>query len=138
MKFSIQFPLHCFLIDDDVDDQEIFYLALKEVNAAVNCSCANDAIQALEKLRNDLTFTPQCIFLDMNMPRIDGKQCLQSIKEIQRLKDVPVFMYSTYADAKIIGEAKQMGASDFIIKPASIPLLVQVLTELFTQHFAQV
>lgn len=131
----MEFPLQCFLIDDDVDDQEIFYLALKEVNKAVDCIYASDAVQALEKLKNDPSFTPQCIFLDMNMPRVDGKQCLLSIKDIDRLKDVPVFMYSTYADAKTITEVKQLGAADFIIKPASIPLLVQALTQLFGQHF---
>lgn len=129
------FPIQCFLIDDDVDDQEIFYLALKEVNSSVGCISASDAVQALEKLKNDLTFTPQCIFLDMNMPRVDGKQCLQKIKEIDRLKDIPVFMYSTFADAKTIAEVKQMGATDFIIKPASIPLLVQALTDLFQRNF---
>ncbi len=129
------FPIQCFLIDDDVDDQEIFYLALKEVNSSVHCVYASDATKALDKLKNDLDFLPQCIFVDMNMPRIDGKQCLLNIKEIDRLKDVPIFMYSTYADAKTIAEVKQLGATDFIVKPTSIPLLVQVLTELFHRNF---
>ena len=129
------FPMQCFLIDDDVDDQEIFYMALKEVNSSISCVYANDAVQAVEKLKHDLSFNPQCIFIDMNMPRIDGKQCLRSIKEIDRLTHLPIFMYSTYADAKTIAEVKQLGATDLIIKPASIPLLVHTLKEIFQRTF---
>jgi CheY-like chemotaxis protein len=84
----------CFLVDDDVDDLEIFTLAVEDLRINVNCVTAADGIDALEKLRNDEAFVPDFIFLDLNMPRMNGKQCLLEIKKIERLSSTPVIIYS--------------------------------------------
>lgn len=122
------------LIDDDADDQEIFCQALESVDQSINCSFANDGVEALEKLNADEAFIPHYIFIDMNMPRMNGRQCLGEIKKIDRLKNVELYMYSTAADPKTIAETKEMGAKEFIVKPSNFNDLTKKLTEIFNDH----
>jgi CheY-like chemotaxis protein len=128
-------PVKCFLIDDDLDDQEIFGMAVKELSDRIRCYFADDGIKALEKLNTE-EFLPHCIFIDINMPRMNGIECLQLIKGISRLKAVPVCMFSTSADPAIIEKAKQLGAIDFIVKPPSIFVLSQLLSRFFNSHLS--
>src|SRR5688572_28473345 len=125
-------PMKCFLIDDDADDQEIFTMALHEFNESIHCDFANDGVKALEKLTTDNAFIPSCIFIDINMPRMNGVECLSEIRKIKRLNPVPVCMYSTSADPNIVAKTKELGATDFIVKPASISDLTDLLSNFFT------
>jgi CheY-like chemotaxis protein len=118
-----------FLVEDDPDDLEIFHLALRDTGREISCISAEDGIKALEKLNGDTSFIPHYIFIDINMPRMNGCECLAAIKKIKRLKNVPVFMYSTSSDPNIISRTKHLGATEFIVKPASIKELVLILTE---------
>jgi CheY-like chemotaxis protein len=118
--------MRCFLIDDDQDDHEIFAMAVKEFNDSIHCYFAADAIEALEKLNSD-DFLPDCIFIDINMPRMNGIECLERIKRVKRLHPVPVCMYSTSADPDIVMRSKELGAKDFIVKPASVSALSKLL-----------
>ena len=122
-------PLKCFLIDDDIDDQEIFSMALQEFNDSIHCYFADDGVKALEKLNVDESFLPNCIFIDINMPRMNGVECLEQIKRINRLKLVPICMFSTSADPTIVAKTKALGATDFIVKPASISVLSRLLKQ---------
>ncbi len=117
-----------FLIEDDFDDQEIFSIALEKADHTAKCVFANDGIQALERINKDLALTPDFIFIDMNMPRMNGRQCLSEIKKIERLKNVPVFMFSTAADPGDSEENRNTGAADFIVKPSSIRELTDILS----------
>ena len=118
--------MNCFLIDDDQDDQEIFAMAVKDINESIHCYFADDGVKALEKLKNS-DFLPDCIFIDINMPRMNGIECLEQIKNIGRLRPVPICMYSTSADPYIVTRSKELGAQDFIVKPASISVLTKLL-----------
>ncbi len=124
----------CFLVDDDVDDQEIFALALRKVDPDINCLFANDGIDALSKLQQDESFIPDYIFLDLNMPRMNGRQCLIELKKIDRLSHVPVIMYSTSSEQKDIHETKSLGATDYVAKPPSISTLTQALAHIFAKY----
>ncbi len=121
-------PILCFLIDDDKDDQEIFMLALEDMKIPVSCITANDGNEALLKFAQDETFLPDYIFLDLNMPRINGKQCLIEIKKIDHLKNVPVIIYSTSSAQKDKTETQILGASAFITKPSSISEFTEILS----------
>lgn len=123
------------LIDDDLDDQEIFCLAAQDVDASIECVCESDSINAIEKLNTDLSFVPDCIFIDMNMPRMNGRQCLIEVKKIDRLHDVPIFMCSTSSDPKVIAETKALGAADFIVKPSTLSDFTKTLTKVFHNLF---
>jgi CheY-like chemotaxis protein len=120
-------PERCFLIDDDMDDQEIFFMALQQFDEAIRCVFANDGAKAIEQLKGDELNVPDCIFIDMNMPRMDGVDCLEQIKKMDHLRDIPVCMFSTSADPTLVARTKVLGAVDFIVKPADISVLSEMI-----------
>src|ERR1017187_6577510 len=85
----------CFLIDDDVDDRTIFQLALNAFDSSIELVTASNGVEALEKINSPDLFLPDYIFLDLNMPYMSGKECLIRLRDIKRLKNVPILIYST-------------------------------------------
>ena len=126
----------CFLIDDDVDDQEIFTIALKQVNPHLHCVTANSGDEALKKLLTQNSFIPDYIFLDLNMPRMNGKECLMEIKKHDHINHIPVIIYSTSSSQYDIHTTRLLGASSFITKPFSITELTEKLQEFFHTYTA--
>ena len=120
----------CYLIDDDIDDQEIFQMALKRVDQNIGFFTANDCVEGLRKLKEDSSFVPDYIFLDVNMPKMNGIQCLPEIKKLGHLKDVKIIMYSTSTDAAIIHNSKKLGADDYLVKPDRLAQLVNKLAQI--------
>ena len=120
---------NCLLIDDDQDDQEIFLMALQRVDSQMKCSVANNGVEGLKAL-SDHFYTPAYIFLDINMPKMNGIECLQQIKVMDHLKGSRVIMYSTSAESSIIKQCKELGADDFLPKPSGLAPLVASLTNI--------
>ncbi len=106
------------LIDDDADDRELFREALKQVDPLVICIEADDGDVALFLLNQPDAVLPDVIFLDLNMPRMNGKQCLNEIKQSDALAHIPVVIYTTSKRGVDVEETKNMGAVHFITKPA--------------------
>ncbi|WP_247234725.1 response regulator [Telluribacter sp. SYSU D00476] len=127
-------PITCLLIDDDQDDQEIFALALNKVDPTIHCVTADDGLDALQKLNRNSDFVPEYIFLDLNMPRMNGKQCLTELKKIERLDQTPIIIYSTSSEPRDILETKQLGATDFMTKPSFIDALTASLAKVFVDY----
>jgi len=117
----------CFLIDDDLDDQEIFLMALKEVDENIHALVASNGIEGLAKLTVDRDFRPGHIFLDVNMQKMNGLQCLPEIKKLDHLKDTQVIMFSTSSQESIVKRCEELGASHFLVKPSSFGLLIEAL-----------
>lgn len=124
------------LIDDDLDDQEIFQLALQKANEEAICVFANDGSHALQQLNTDLNFTPDCIFIDMNMPRMNGMQCLWQLRQIDRLKEIPIYIYSTAANPVQVEEYLAQGAKDYIVKPSNINILIDMLRSILKKLYS--
>ena len=113
-------------IDDDADDQELFLTAIHQVSPDINCIALSDATEALQQLqKNELQ--PDVIFLDLNMPVMNGEQFLTEIKKDQALKDIPVIIFSTSSQPNTIRQTKELGATDFITKPDRYQELVKLL-----------
>jgi len=110
------------LVDDDVDDIDFFIEALAEIDPKIKVVSALNAIDGL-KLLDAGRVKPDYIFLDLNMPKMDGKQCLRLLKNSPVLHHIPVVLYSTSRRDEDIEEAKSMGAYSFIIKPNKFALL---------------
>ena len=119
-----------FLVDDDTDDQEIFIMALQEINPEISCSVASNGVEALEKLSEEPFYIPRYIFVDINMHKMNGIECLEHIKKIDRLKNSQIIMLSTSADESIVKQCKQLGADHFLAKPPGLTLLVEALRKL--------
>lgn len=118
-----------FLIEDDADDQEFFIMAVENAFPATKCICADTGVDALEILKSDRSFVPDRIFVDINMPRMDGVECLMEIKKIRSLDTVPVYMYSTTDEPAIVKSCIGLGAAGFIKKEISISGLQRQLEE---------
>jgi CheY-like chemotaxis protein len=117
-------------VDDDQEDREFFCEALREIDPSVICLTAGSGMEALSLLQKQ-TRLPDYIFLDINMPMMDGKQCLKALKSISEYEAIPVIMYSTSTDSREIRECYKLGAEDFLIKPHSYEKLVNDLTSIF-------
>ena len=128
--------MNCFLIDDDPDDQDFFSLALEELGIQVSLKKAYSGIEAMELL-NDITFNPDIIFIDINMPRMDGWECLNEIKKIDRLKAVPIVIYTTSDNYFRESDLKAKGVMEFVTKQPGISSLVVLLDALFEKMIAK-
>ncbi len=117
------------LVDDDEDDEEIFRSALKQIPNSIHCEAYQDASEALEALRTKHNF-PDLIFLDLNMPVMNGQEFLVEIKRNEILKAIPVIVYSTSSHKPTIDLMKDLGAIDFITKPNNHKDLVKALTSI--------
>ena len=123
----------CMLIDDDFDDQEMFGHALKHLDVSVDYITANDGEHAIEKLKSDPKLNPYFIFVDVDTPKMKGVEYLVEIKKISRVKNVPVYLYSTYADPKILKAGRENGAVDIVIKAHNMKELEQTLAKILKQ-----
>ncbi|QJB33907.1 response regulator [Chitinophaga oryzae] len=113
------------LIDDDIDDRMIFGDVLKELVPDIIYNEAINGEDALAKLEAGLV--PDLIFLDLNMPRVDGKQFLAELRQITHLRHIPVIIYTTSSHESDKKETRALGASYFITKPNSLHELNQLL-----------
>ena len=109
--------MRCVLIEDDQDDQEVFLLCLEDIRPDVDCVVMNNGEEALKKLQNDLDFVPEVIFLDVNMPKMNGLDCLKQLREIPKLSNSCIYMYSTNSEDWVIQKSKALGADEYIVKP---------------------
>lgn len=117
-------------VDDDQEDREFFCDALREIDPTITCLVAPGGMEALSILKKQSPL-PDYIFLDINMPMMDGKQCLRTLKSIPEFQEIPVIMYSTSTDTREIRECYNLGAVDFLIKPHSYEKLVNDLSSIF-------
>ncbi len=121
-------PFTIFLVDDDSDEQAFFDIAWKKVDKSAELRFADDGISALKLFNNDFSFIPDVIFLDINMPIMNGTRLLKELKKIDRLNAVPIYMYSTAAEPRHIDECAALGAKGFIKKQGDIANLLESLT----------
>jgi CheY-like chemotaxis protein len=104
------------LIDDDEDDREICLSVLQTILPEASYIIATNGEDALQKLNNG-NASPDLIFLDLNMPLMNGKQFLTEIKKQAKLSSVPIIILSTSSDQATIKETIDLGARDFVTKP---------------------
>jgi len=117
------------LIDDDDDDQLIFKDALKEIHFICDCLIANNGLEALAILASE-TENPAIIFLDLNMPLMNGVEFLIHIKKEKAFADIPVVIFSTSNNPTDKAQMLRLGAKLFITKTSNFKLLIDKLAEL--------
>ncbi len=115
-------------IDDDPDDLDFFFRAVKTINPLAKCLLAKNAKEALHILKD--TLLPDYIFLDIRMPMLDGKAVLAELRKNRRLRSVPVIMYSGSILNSEIEEYKNLGANQFLPKAANFQALVESLKQI--------
>ena len=119
------------IVDDDSEDVQFLMEALHQTNQAYDCVAVSNGEEALRFL-SDTVENPEYIFLDLNMPRINGKECLIEIKNNNRFIDVPIVIYSTTSQKKEMDELYHLGANYFLTKPHSFRSLINSLAGIFS------
>ncbi|HTE12300.1 MAG TPA: response regulator [Chitinophagaceae bacterium] len=126
--------LSLLIVDDDPDDRTFFIEAAKEVDENIECITANDGQKALDLMRANLSSLPDLIFLDIRMPLLNGKKCLVEIKNDERLKHIPVIIYTTSKLVEESIELKKMGAFHFISKPGNADEIYYLVSVMIEEH----
>jgi CheY-like chemotaxis protein len=124
-----------FLVEDDIDDQFLFLDALKEIDRSISCRVAENGKEALNDLKR-LTELPDLIFLDLNMPLMNGFECLGKLKKDKRLRDVPVVIFTTSKNPADAEATHQLGANVFFSKPSRFADLKSKLQRILSINFS--
>ncbi|SEW22158.1 Response regulator receiver domain-containing protein [Chitinophaga sp. YR573] len=119
------------LVDDDRDDQELFEEAMAIVDSSVVCHFASDGEEGLHILKDNL-LDCHIIFLDLNMPKINGKQFLAEIKQNKVLSKIPIVIFTTSQREKDREETARLGAAHFLTKPSSFGELCKQLEDILS------
>lgn len=124
-------PMSKFILlaEDDEDDQLLFRNALGTVCAPCTLDVAPDGLAALTKLEEGQP-VPDVVVLDINMPQMNGIQCLEAIREQERFKSLKVVMFSTAKDPALINRTRELGANLFFTKPDSYKGLRKIVEEI--------
>ncbi len=125
---------HCILVaDDDTDDQFMLKEAFaslnfdKEIRTVENGEELLDYLNIKGKYSDALLPIPKLILLDLNMPKIDGRQCLRLIKANPEYSKIPIIIFSTSNNPEDISQSYELGANSYIIKPYSYNELVEII-----------
>ena len=119
--------LNILLADDDIDDCQFFKEALEALPLTTQLKTVHDGEQLMNYLEENAEHLPHVLFLDINMPRKNGFECLSEIKHNDKLKDLPVVMFSTSNPKDSIEILFKTGADVYIRKPSNFSQLVQVI-----------
>ena len=119
------------LADDDKDDCHFFKVALDELRINVQLTTVHDGEKLMLLLNKDEAL-PDMLFLDLNMPRKNGLECMSEIKENPGLKNLPVIIYSTSFQKDIVDLLYKQGAQFYICKPNGFSELKHVIYEAIT------
>jgi len=119
-------PKRVLLADDDEDDRIFFREALDEIPVATSLSSVTDGDELMKLLGNGGRVA-DVLFLDLNMPGRNGKDCLREIRMYHHLNEMPVIIFSTSANHKDVEEAFSLGANLYLQKPSGYSLMVQQL-----------
>jgi DNA-binding response OmpR family regulator len=117
----------CLLIDDDLDEHNLFTYAMSQVNPKMECIAICSSTKAIERVKNEPDLKPLFILIDLKMPRVSGKEVLKEIRAQRHLRDVPTFMYSGSLTHSDMSEARKLGSTGCIEKPGRFIKLVDVL-----------
>jgi CheY-like chemotaxis protein len=115
------------LADDDADDASMFCEALTAIAPVMECYTVENGRQVFEVLSKSQIGSPDVIFLDINMPIMNGWECLKKLKDSSTYRHIPAIMYSTSSAKNDIEKAYSLGASLFLTKPEDFRELRKIL-----------
>jgi CheY-like chemotaxis protein len=119
-------------VDDDPDDRQLFLEAVTSIDEKIVCITANDGLDGLSWLgSHDL---PDLIFLDINMPLMNGKTCLTEIKNNRETSSIPVIIFTTSNNPREKNECTRIGAEGYVLKPVSYLHMRNILLEILNSR----
>lgn len=132
-------PFNVLLAEDDSDDRFFFNIALKENSISTTLTTIYDGEELMMYLSENLENLPDVIFLDINMPRKNGVECLAEIRQSKKLNHLFIVMFSAFYsryneyEEEAIKKIKSLGVDDFIRKPQDLVQLKAVIHKILLQ-----
>lgn len=130
----MQTTKNILLTDDDTDDCMLFSEVFGEIFPAneARLTIANDGVELMEVLEETVPPPPEVIFLDLNMPRKNGFECLEEIRRSPKLRSIPVVILSTTSNRDVIEKTYRNGANYYVCKPQSYALLKKAVEQVLS------
>ena len=120
-------PIEILLVEDNPADVRLTVEALKEARVRNRLRVARDGVEAMAMLRSDSAPRPDLILLDLNLPRKDGREVLQEIKQDEALRHIPVVILTTSQAEQDILQCYRLRANAFVTKPVEIDQFFHVV-----------
>jgi CheY-like chemotaxis protein len=117
-----------FLADDDSEDRQLFTEALHELPFEINVATFDNGVTLMDELLNHEKKLPDLIFLDLNMPLMNGEECLADIRDEPKLAKIPIIIYSNYLDKEKVKLLYRKGADRYLKKPTQFAKLKSSLS----------
>ena len=134
---STRTPISILMADDDPDDRELSAKALQQSKLANDLRFVVDGVDLLDYLYHRGEYSdpetsppPGLILLDLNMPKMDGREALQTIKSDPELRHIPIVILTVSKQDEDIVRSYDLGANSYITKPVTFEGLVQIMSDL--------
>ena len=126
---------HVILADDDEDDRFLFLEAFGELKIRTKVDTFKDGVFLMDYLNGEDVVIPQILFLDLNMPRKSGIECLKEIRENKDFRNMAIAIYSTSSSEEDIEDTFVCGANIYIQKPNDYKELKKILSNVVTLNW---
>jgi two-component system, chemotaxis family, response regulator Rcp1 len=117
--------IHVLLVEDSPGDVRLTQEAFRDANPSIRLHVATDGVEAMAFLRPEGSYAdsprPDLILLDLNLPRMDGREVLAHIKEDASLKMIPTVILTTSDSEVDIVKSYQLAANCYLTKPVQLP-----------------
>ena len=125
-------PLHILLADDDQDDCEFFQEALAGIPINTQLNIVNNGALLMEWLAKHPSVLPDFLFLDLNMPRKNGLECLKEIRQIHHLQSLSIIILAATVIPTLLDELFTNGVLYYVKKPDSFEALTQIIQQVLS------
>jgi CheY-like chemotaxis protein len=134
MRLDTHAPATVLLVEDNLADVELIRTTLEGFERPIDLLTARDGLEALEILRKEGIHagasTPHLVLLDLNMPRMDGRELLGHVKQDPKLRRIPVIILTSSESEDEVAAAYDLQASAYVAKPFGLEALIQFLRAL--------
>lgn len=131
LSFSNKSVKKITLVDDDPDDRELFsYVVESRCNYNINLKTYIGGVELLDEIASNPHAIPDVLFLDINMPRLNGLECLKKLRECEDCKKTRIIMYSTSSSELDVKQSQLLGADLYLKKPNDIKKMGEVICKL--------
>jgi len=131
---------YILIAEDDMDDRYLMKTALEETGITEEVRYVENGVEVINCLeavieKNGVYNYPKLILLDLNMPKMDGREVLKKIKSHEAYRKIPVVVFSTTKNQLEVNRCYDLGANTYIIKPVSYDTLVDTIRQICTYWF---
>jgi two-component system response regulator len=130
-------PMEILLVEDNPADVELTLRALKKHNLANQVKVVNDGAQALDYLFGSGDYEgknfqpqPKVVFLDLKLPKVDGREVLRRMKSDPKTRIIPVVVLTSSQEERDIAESYKLGVNSYVVKPLDFDKFVEAVSEL--------